>query len=250
MYWMVANPLPDIAGLHYVLGRLKQLPAELTTPEMRKSWSDLEAIIPPLPVADKNGKKVIYPYEPALNQVYDEATKTGVKAHNFENPELYAVYPFRLYGLPELGKADLQVARDTYEARVQKGLHCWGQDPIDCAYLGLTDEAKRLVLHDLTNQDKRQKFPAFWDKGHDYAPDEDIAGNGEQTLQLMLMQTEGNRILLLPAWPKEWNCTFKLHAPLKTTISGSVANGKITSLSVDPKERRNDVVIAGDQPLP
>jgi alpha-L-fucosidase 2 len=242
MYWMVANPLPDITGLHYVLSRLKQLPGDLTTPEMLKSWSDLEKILPPLPVADKDGKKIIYPYDPLLN--------TSVKAHNFENPELYAVYPFRLYGLPELGKADLQVARDTYAARIQKGLHCWGQDPMDCAYLGLTDEAKKLVVHDLTNQDKRQKFFAFWDKGHDYAPDEDIGGNGEQTLQLMLMQTEGKRILLLPAWPKEWSCTFKLHAPLKTTISGTVADGKITSLVVDPEERRKDVMIAGGQTLP
>jgi hypothetical protein len=243
MYWMVNNPLPDIAGRHYVLGRLKQLPEDTTTPEMRKSWSDLETILPPIPVADKNGKKVIYPYEPSLNQPYDEVTKTGVKAHNFENPELYAVYPFRLYGLPELGKADLQVARDTYEARTQKGLHCWGQDPMDCAYLGLTDEAKKLVIHDLTNQDKRQKFLAFWDKGHDYAPDEDIGGNGEQTLQLMLMQTEGKKILLLPAWPKDWNCTFKLHAPYKTIVSGRVEGGKIQNLVVDPDSRKADVII-------
>lgn len=242
MYWMVTNPLPDIAGLHYVLSRLKQLPDDLTTPEMRKSWADLEAILPPLPMGDKQGKKMIFPYAPELNGT--------VKPHNFENPELYAVYPFRLYGLSELGKADLQVARDTYEARTQKGLHCWGQDPMDCAYLGLTDEARKLVVHDLTNQDKRQKFPAFWDKGHDYAPDEDIAGNGEQTLQLMLMQTEGKKILLLPAWPKEWNCTFKLHAPFRTTVSGTVLGGKITSLDVDPKERREDVMIAGGQSLP
>jgi len=33
----------------------------------------------------------------------------------------------------------------------------------------------------------------------DYAPDEDIRGNGEQTLQIMLMQTEGKKFLLLPA---------------------------------------------------
>ena len=242
MYWMVNNPLPDIAGLHYVLSRLKQLPEDLSTPMMRKSWADLEAILPPLPVADKDGKKVIYPYGPALN--------FEVKARNAENPELYAIYPFRLYGLPELGKADLQVARDTYAARTQKGLHCWGQDPMDCAFLGLTEEAKKLVLHDLSNQDSRQKFPAFWDKGHDYAPDEDIGGNGEQTLQLMLMQTEGPKILLLPAWPKDWNCNFKLHAPMKTTVTGTVADGKVTSLTVDPPERRKDVIIAGGQPLP
>lgn len=235
MYWMVSNPLPDIAGLHYVLSRLKQLPEDLTTPEVRKSWADLEAILPPLPVADKDGKKVVYPYDPALN--------TGVKVHNFENPELYAVYPFRLYGLPELGKVDLQIARDTYAARIQKGMHCWGQDPMDCAYLGLTDEAKKLVVHNLTNKDTRQKFLAFWDKGHDYAPDEDIGGNGEQTLQLMLMQTEGKKILLLPAWPKDWNCTFKLHAPYQTTVSGRVEGGKVLDLNVEPESRKQDVMI-------
>ena len=235
MYWMVNNPLPDIAGLHYVLGRLKQLPEDETTPAMRKSWSDLESILPPLPIADKDGKKVIYPYDPALN--------TGVKSHNMENPELYAVYPFRLYGLSELGKGDLQIGLYTYAARTQKGMHCWGQDPMDCAYLGLTDDAKKLVIHDLTNQDKAQKFPAFWDKGHDYSPDEDIGGNGEQTLQLMLMQTEGKKILLLPAWPKDWNCTFKLNAPYKTTISAHVEGGKIQDLVVDPESRKADVII-------
>lgn len=242
MYWMVANPLPDIAGLHYLISRLKTLPDDVTTVEMRREWADLEAILPPISVADKDGKKVIYPYDPALN--------TGVQAHNFENPELYAVYPFRLYGLPELGKADLQTARDTYAVRTQKGLHCWGQDPMDCAFLGQTEEAKKLVIHDLTNQDKRQRFFAFWDRGHDYAPDEDIGGNGEQTLQLMLMQCEGKKILLLPAWPKDWNCTFKLHAPFKTTVSGRVENGKIQDLVVDPESRKADVIIAGGQQVP
>lgn len=242
MYWMVSNPLPDIAGLHYVLARLQQLPGELSTPEMRKSWADLEAILPPVPVGAKQGKTLLLPYDPALNG--------EVKPHNAENPELYAVYPFRLYGLPELGKADLQAARNAYDMRRHKGFHCWGQDPIDAAYLGLADEAKRLVVHNLTNQDKRQKFPAFWDKGHDYAPDQDIGGNGELALQLMLMQTEGKKILLLPAWPKEWSCTFKLHAPFNTVLSGTVADGKVTSLKVDPEERRKDVMIAGGQPLP
>jgi len=242
MYWMVSNPLPDIAGLHYVVSRLKQLPEDLVTPEMKNSWAALQSILPPIPVGDKQGKKTILPYDPTLNG--------EVRSRNFENPELYAVYPFRLYGLPELGKADLQVARDTYALRSQKGLHCWGQDPMDCAYLGLTDEAKKLVTHDLTNQDKRQKFIAFWDKGHDYAPDEDIGGNGEQTLQLMLMQTEGRKILLLPAWPSDWNCTFKLHAPLQTTVCGHVSGGKVDRLTVDPDSRRADITIYGGQHLP
>lgn len=78
----------------------------------------------------------------------------------------------------------------------------------------------------------------------------ELGGNGEQTLQLMLMQTEGKKILLLPAWPKDWNCTFKLHAPYKTIVSGTITDGKVTTLTVVPEERHKDVMIAGGQPLP
>ena len=34
-------------------------------------------------------------------------------------------------------------------------------------------------------------------------------------LQEMLLQTNGELILLFPAWPLEWNVHFKLHAPGK-----------------------------------
>jgi hypothetical protein len=34
-------------------------------------------------------------------------------------------------------------------------------------------------------------------------------------LQEMLLQTNGDSLLLFPAWPKEWDVTFKLHAPKK-----------------------------------
>jgi hypothetical protein len=37
----------------------------------------------------------------------------------------------------------------------------------------------------------------------------------------MLVQTEGNKVLLFPAWPKEWNVQFKIHIPGKKTIEGS-----------------------------
>jgi hypothetical protein len=46
------------------------------------------------------------------------------------------------------------------------------------------------------------------------------------TLQLMLMQCDGKRIQLLPAWPKDWTADFKLHAPHQTTVEGHVENGR------------------------
>jgi len=65
------------------------------------------------------------------------------------------------------------------------------------------------------------------------------------TLQMMLMQTDGKRIDLLPAWPKEWTADFKLHAPYQTTVEGHVEDGKITHLHVTPNSRAKDVVIVG-----
>lgn len=97
--------------------------------------------------------------------------------------------------------------------------------------------------HKFARQDKQCRFPAFWEHGYDYVPDEDNGGNGQSALQLMLMQSEGRRILLLPAWPKDWGCRFKLHAPLQTTVTGTVRGGKIVSLRVDPPDRLRDVEV-------
>ena len=59
----------------------------------------------------------------------------------------------------------------------------------------------------------------------------------------MLMQHEGRKIYLLPAWPKAWDCSFKLHAPYGTTVEGRVENGALASLSVKPESRRADVIV-------
>lgn len=62
-------------------------------------------------------------------------------------------------------------------------------------------------------------------------------------LQEMLMQTDGRKIYLLPAWPPDWNASFKLHAPYKTTIEATITNGKITSLKVSPLSRKKDIEV-------
>jgi hypothetical protein len=67
------------------------------------------------------------------------------------------------------------------------------------------------------------------------------------TLQLMLMQCDGRRIQLLPAWPDDWTADFKLHAPFETTVEGHVEHGKISGLKVFPADRAKDVVVLGSQ---
>jgi len=58
----------------------------------------------------------------------------------------------------------------------------------------------------------------------------------------MLLQSDGQKIYVLPAWPKSWNVSFKLHAPYNTTVEGELRNGKLQSLKVTPQSRAADVV--------
>ena len=57
-------------------------------------------------------------------------------------------------------------------------------------------------------------------------------------LQEMLLQVDDKRILLFPAWPKEKDVHFKLHAPYNTTVEAELKDGKLVSLKILPEERR------------
>ncbi|QEC80009.1 DUF5703 domain-containing protein [Mucilaginibacter ginsenosidivorax] len=229
MFWKVHNPAPDIAGLHAVLSRMIKLPAGMVDEKILSQWKKLYNELPPLPTFNINEKMVLLPY-------------TGpqtAKSFNSENPELYAIYPFRIYGL---GKPDLDVAVNTFNTRKQRSKGCWVQDPIQAAMLGQADVAKEYVSFALTRKDPALKFPAFWDKANDYMPDEDNGGNGENGLQQMIMQVDGKKIMLLPAWPLGWDADFKLNAPYNTTVEGKVVNGKLINLKVIPESRIADVI--------
>ena len=135
------------------------------------------------------------------------------------------------------------MARDTFAGRAIKRAKCWHQDPVWAAYLGLTADAKKDVIANLTNKDPRLRFPAFWEKGHDFAPDEDNGGNGELALQRMLLQADNGKVLLFPAWPPEWNVDFRLHAPGRTVVEAQSDGDRVTALKVTPESRRADVSV-------
>jgi hypothetical protein len=227
------NATPDVAGLRYLIERLLSDTPLTVGDERAARWRRLLAELPPIPVGENDGHPVILPGEHV-------ARKT-----NKENPELYAVFPFRVFGL---GKPDLERARNTFFARLHASHDCWSQDDIHAAFLGLSDVAKEYVskrASPASHSDSR--FPGFWNAFHDWVPDMDHGGVLQLALQSMLMQCEGRQILLLPAWPKEWDVEFKLHAPYRTVVEGKVVGGEIVELHVTPPERKADVVVWKEQ---
>lgn len=237
MYWKVHNPAPDIAALRVILSRMLALPDDLVDASTRAAWKKMAGEIPELPVGTRNRKRLLLPY----------TGEQTAQRRNGENPELYAIYPFRIYGVE---KPDLELAIATFNGRTCKQKGCWVQDPIQAAMLGLTDVAKEYTRAALTKREPRLKFPAFWARGCDYDPDQDNGGNGENGFQQMLMQCEGKKIVLLPAWPKTWDGEFKLNAPYRTTVEGKVEHGKLVKVVVNPPERKADIIDGSNLVVP
>jgi len=163
------------------------------------------------------------------------------RVNNTETMQLYPVFPWRMYGI---GRPNLDIARNTYlndSLAIQFRSHVgWKQDLIWAACLGLTDEAKRLLELKMGNGPHR--FPAFWGPGFDWTPDHNWGGSGMIGMQEMLMQEAGNKIYLFPAWPREWDVRFKLHASDNTIVEAELQGGKVVNVKVTPQSRQQDIV--------
>lgn len=163
------------------------------------------------------------------------------RVQNVETTQLYPVFPWRIYGV---GRPGLDIARNTYlndSLAVKFRSHMgWKQDLIWAACLGLTDEARRLL--ELKMADGPHRFPAFWGPGYDWTPDHNWGGSGMIGMQEMLMQEVDGKLYLFPAWPREWDVRFRLHASANTVVEAELKGGKVVRVKVTPGERQSDLV--------
>jgi len=233
-YWNVENPTPVVSGLQWTLSELMKLPVELSGEENRSYWEKFLWQLPQIPTAVTSEEEtIILPAKDTLNSI----------RKNFENPELYSIYPFRVFGLEKPG---LDVAIRSFQRRQIKGNKGWFQDETQAAYLGLTDEVREMLVARAAQHHEDSRFPAFWGPNFDWIPDQDHGGNLLKALQVMTIQHQGDSILLFPSWPKEWNVSFKLCAPKNTVVEGRLENGEVKDLKVFPKERMKDIVLMLD----
>ncbi len=228
-YKMAYDASSTIAGLHTILTRLLELPAGYLNDSTRTLWTTMLHRLPPLAYRSFGDHPTIAP------------ARVWERVNNTECPQLYPVFPWGIYGV---GRSGLDTAVNTYkydsDALKFRSYVGWKQDNIFAARLGLTDEAAALTVKKL--QDGPRRFPAFWGPGFDWTPDHNWGGSGMIGLQEMLLQTDGKKIYLFPAWPDSWDVHFKLYAPYSTTVEAVLKNGKLVSLDVQPEARRQDII--------
>ncbi len=225
-WWRCTNAAPELAGCLAVTERLLALPEELTSAQDRELWQRLHSKLPPIPRHEIEGRQALAPAEFFADK------------RNVENPELYSVFPFRLFAF---NRPHPDWAITALNHRSDRGHSGWRQDDIFMAYLGLTNAAREAVVSRALSYDRGERFPAFWGPNYDWTPDQDHGGVLMKAFQSMLLQTDGQKIFLLPAWPADWDVDFKLHAPRQTVIEGRYRGGKMQELRVTPESRRADV---------
>lgn len=229
-YKMAYNATSTIVALHKVTEALIQL-ADIYPQEIdSEKWQAFLERIPPFTFRQFGDKVTIAP------------AKLWERINNVEAPQLYPVYPWGIYGV---GKPGLELAQNTYfydqDVIKFQDHQSWKQYNIFAARLGLTEEAVKYTL--LKLQDSGRRFPAFWGPGFDWVPDHNWGGSGMIGVQEMLLQTNGDKIYLFPAWPKDWNVHFKLHAPGNTSVEAELKNGVVNIIDVQPETRKSDIEI-------
>ncbi len=235
-WWIAVNPAPDVSGLQFCLDQL--LATKAGTAEDQATWRRFRSEIPDIFLHEIDGRLAIAP------------ARSWALKRNSENGELYPVFPFRCFGL---GLGSAEIVDWTMKHRTHKnsfGYKCWTQDQIHWAYAGRAGEARDGLVHRFRHASTSCRFPLYGSAGPDSCPDFDHFGAGSTALQRMLVQEANGKILLLPAWPADWDVDFKLHLTGDAVICGEVADGKLTDWTIDPASRKKDVVVCQPQDIP
>lgn len=189
------NDTPTIAGLQAVCQKCLKIYEK--NAELQQLCLSLKEELPKIPLKRKKLKKVIAPFE----------KNNDKKRRNCENPELYTIFPYRIYGI---GKRDLQLAINTFKQRDIKASNGWQQHAIQAALLGLKQDAEKEILKNYSNVNKNCMFPSFFGPNYDWLPDQDNGSVANIALSQSLMQYDDENIYLFPAWDKKISVDFRL----------------------------------------
>jgi hypothetical protein len=184
---------------------------------MLDRWRDLAEILPELPLGRMIFRDGLWVGTEPGDSLLPAARVAHAKIENSEDPELYAVWPFGLFGaeLPHWNRA-----KNAFDARLHpKPRNGWSQTAIWAARLGLGAEAADLAL---SHFEYNGLLPCGWMDspsarfpGRTDVPDcpfFDALGAAATAVNEMLLQDRAGRTVAFPAWPANEHAAFRLHA--------------------------------------
>jgi len=233
-----ANDSPTISGMMTLFEKLLQLPPDIVTPQETAAWKAFrDNLLPALPL------------DAAGNIAPAKILSTG--SHNSEGPELFAIHPHRVFtvGREVASNTNISIGRNTVasSAWAKSGNSGWNYGINAMALIGDSMGAAAALLERvLMSPAAGYRFPAFAPHLQDFDPSADHFANMNRALQEMLIQSGEDgffnpTIVLFPAWPCEWDVSFKLWGTLNTTVEVVYAGGKLLSLLVEPSNRASSV---------
>jgi len=223
------NPSDLIAGLQACITSILNMEADYFSEKDKDYFRSYLKRLPDYSYDTVEGKKIIKPAE------------SWGRYQNVECPQFYPLFPFNRFNIWD--GDDIKIFQNTWEFGTfpKDMIISWHQDGIFYARMGMTQKASEYNVKKL--KDSPRRFPSFWGPGHDWVPDHNWGGSGMIGLQEMLMQCFDEKIYLFPAWPKDWDVSFKLNAPGNTSVEAILENGKVKILKVTPPDRRKDIII-------
>lgn len=239
------NPAAQVSALHRIAEGLVGLPPDLVSSEQRAFFARVARSLPAIPLTRSPGGR---------SQVSPCQGGFPARHVNAENVETYAIWPYEFFSVNRTGaQSSLAVGLETFNnVHFGHGNSAWRYDGQDAALLGLAPYAWDFIRSRVEGQGRceNSRFPGYLAADpSDGAPQVESNGIVAVTLQKMLLQTDGRRILLFPAFLEGLDVDMRLHAPgvgqdvPPAAVRAVLRAGRLVHLAVTPASRQGDVVV-------
>jgi hypothetical protein len=246
------DPMPDVAGMHYLLPRLIDWGQRFGEASATvQQWREFHRRLPAIPIGrwtiESRFDQGVHADDWHIASTADDkglflaaADKLSerVQRTNMENPELYVVFPWGLVGL-DSDAATRRRFEQTWLHRTWKHINNgWAQDVPQLARMGWSEMA---ASRSLEHASFSQRFPngAFISPAaphfHGLLTNTcylDAAGVHLTGIHEMLLQSHDGVIRILPAASGQWSGRFRLHTHDGFEVEAVFRQGRALAASI------------------
>lgn len=217
--WDTTDPTPDVAGMRTIFPFLADVARENGDVRLAEQIEAAIPRLPELPTTVRDGKEVI------------AWSATDEEDHNTQNPDLEAIWPWRVVG------AEDQIAHDTFTTRVFDQTREWASDAQQAAWLHRADDMVDLLAQGTSDFQVFDNGFAAHSKNHD-----PLRGGGfydtwnavvASTVQDALVQDDHGTVRIAPSVPENWSVTGAVQIPGGHRVDVEVRDGAPTLVGIE-----------------